>query len=56
MMWYTHVVFGVFFYLVAVLLGAPAWPLPIGMAAFGALMPDIDHPNPSSQRNCPAER
>ena len=44
MMWYTHVVFGVFFYLVAVLLGAPAWPLLIGMAAFGALMPDIDHP------------
>ena len=43
-MWYTHVVFGVLFYLIAVLFGAPMNPLDIGMAAFGALMPDIDHP------------
>ncbi|CAD5245069.1 metal-dependent hydrolase [Thermococcus camini] len=44
MMWYTHVVFGVLFYLTAILLGAPMNPLDIGIAAFGALMPDIDHP------------
>jgi len=44
MMWYTHVVFGVLFYLMAVLFGAPMNPLYVGMAAFGALMPDIDHP------------
>jgi inner membrane protein len=44
MMWYTHVVFGVLFYLIAVLFGAPMSPINIGMAALGALMPDIDHP------------
>ncbi|QDA32102.1 metal-dependent hydrolase [Thermococcus indicus] len=44
MMWYTHVVFGVLFYLIAALFGAPMSFLDIGMAAFGALMPDIDHP------------
>ena len=44
MMWYTHVVFGLLFYLIAVLFGAPMSLVDIGMAAFGALMPDIDHP------------
>jgi inner membrane protein len=44
MMWYTHVVFGVLFYLMAVLFGAPMSVINIGMAALGALMPDIDHP------------
>ncbi|AFL95485.1 hypothetical protein CL1_1286 [Thermococcus cleftensis] len=44
MMWYTHVVFGVLFYLIAVLFGAPMSLINIGMAALGALMPDIDHP------------
>ncbi|NJE76445.1 metal-dependent hydrolase [Thermococcus sp. ES12] len=44
MMWYTHVVFGVLFYLIAVLFGAPMGLINIGMAALGALMPDIDHP------------
>ncbi|MBO8174225.1 MAG: metal-dependent hydrolase [Thermococcus sp.] len=49
MMWYTHAVFGALFALLIQLVGTKLGVLSfnelyVGIAAFGALLPDVDHP------------